>query len=191
MSYLHDLGLNKNATAAIVDIGYAATTQDRLNQLLNRKIHGYYLMTLDRAEQVALAHQVITQGYYCHFAKPSATKPLIYRKSFTIEKFLSADDTQIICYKRTDSGKVMPEFRKQSDKERQTMAARAEIRQGIMDFVSQSISIRDNLLNDFEVPQEIAESLFLQFINNPSKSENDLIHTLVLDDYYYGHGLVH
>ncbi len=191
ITYLHNLGLNKDSAAAIVDIGYAATTQKRLNQLLEQKIHGYYLMTLDSAEQVALEHQVIVQGYYCHYAKPSATEPIIYRKSFTIEKFLSADDAQVVCYRRANSIDIMPEFRKQSNEERQTVATRAEIRRGILDFVNQSINLRDNLLNDFEVPGEIAEDLFLQFIKNPSESETNLLRALVLDDYYYGHGLVH
>ncbi|PTQ78625.1 putative HAD superfamily hydrolase [Nitrosomonas oligotropha] len=190
MAYLDNLGLNKDSTVAIVDIGYAATTQKRLNQLLGQKIHGYYLMTLDSAEQVALKHQVIAQGYYCHYAKPTATEPIIYRKSFTIEKFLSADDAQIVCYRTTNSTDITPEFRAQSNEERQTAAARAEIRRGILDFVNQSINLRDNLLTDFEVPREIAEDLFLQFIKNPSGSETDLLRTLVLDDYYYGHGLV-
>lgn len=190
MAYLHHLGLHKNSAAAIVDIGYAATTQKRLNQLLGQKIHGYYLMTLDSAEQVALKHQVIAQGYYCHYAKPTATEPIIYRKSFTIEKFLSADDAQVVCYRKNNSTGITPEFREQSHEERQTAAARAEIRRGILDFVNQSINLRDNLLTDFEVPGEIAEDLFLQFIKNPSGSETDLLRTLVLDDYYYGHGLV-
>lgn len=190
MAYLDNLGLNKDSTVAIVDIGYAATTQKRLNQLLGQKIHGYYLMTLDSAEQVALKHQVIAQGYYCHYAKPTATEPIIYRKSFTLEKFLSADDAQIVCYRTTNSTDITPEFREQSNEERQTAAARAEIRRGILDFVNQSINLRDNLLTDFEVPGEIAEDLFLQFIKNPSGSETDLLRTLVLDDYYYGHGLV-
>jgi len=190
MAYLDNLGLNKDSTVAIVDIGYAATTQKRLNQLLGQKIHGYYLMTLDSAEQVALKHQVIAQGYYCHYAKPTATEPIIYRKSFTLEKFLSADDAQIVCYRTTNSTDITPEFRAQSNEERQTAAARAEIRRGMLDFVNQSINLRDNLLTDFEVPGEIAEDLFLQFIKNPSGSETDLLRTLVLDDYYYGHGLV-
>ncbi|WP_292994988.1 rhamnan synthesis F family protein [Nitrosomonas sp.] len=190
MAYLHHLGLHKDSTVAIVDIGYAATTQKRLNQLLGQKIHGYYLMTLDSAEQVALKHQVIAQGYYCHYAKPTATEPIIYRKSFTIEKFLSADDAQVVCYRKTNSTDITPQFREQSNEERHTAAARAEIRRGILDFVNQSINLRDNLLTDFEVPGEIAEDLFLQFIKNPSGSETDLLRTLVLDDYYYGHGLV-
>lgn len=190
MAYLHNLGINTDANAAIVDVGYAATTQERLNQLLNQKIHGYYLMTLDRAEQVASAHQVITQGYYCHYAKPSATKPAIYRKSFIIEKFLSADDAQIVRYRIADTGDIIPVFRPQTDEEHRSAATRAEIRRGIFDFINQSIAIRNNLLNDFEVPPQIAETLFLQFVKNPSQSENDLLRSLVLDDYYYGHGLV-
>lgn len=195
-AYLDHIGLNPDtnaanaANAAIVDVGYAATTQDRLNRLLGQKIHGYYLMTLDRAEQVASAHQVIAQGYYCHNAKPSATKPVIYRKSFTIEKFLSADTAQIVRYHIADTGDSIPEFRTQTHEERQSAATRADIRRGILDFTHQSITIRNKLWNDFEVPPKIAETLFLQFINNPSQSESDVLRSLVLDDFYYGHGLV-
>ncbi len=193
MAYLNRLGLNSDSqsnTAAIVDVGYAATTQDRLNQLLKQKIHGYYLMTLDRAERVASAHQVITQGYYCHHAKPSATEPVIYRKSFSIEKFLSADEAQIVRYQISEAGDIIPEYRSQTDEERQSAATRAEIRRGILDFTNQSILIRSKLLSDYEIPAEIVETLFLEFIKNPSRAENDLLHALVLDDYYYGHGLV-
>ena len=190
MAYLQNIGFNPDTTAAIVDVGYAATTQGKLNQLLTQKIHGYYMMTLDRAERIASAHQVITQGYYCHYAKPSATEPVIYRKSFTIEKFLSADTAQIISYHRDDYGNVLPEFRTQTPEERQSAETRAEIRRGIIDFTQQVVTIRDDLLPDIEIPPHIAESLFLAFVNNPSQSENNLLRSLVLDDYYYGHGLV-
>jgi len=190
LEYLSNLGLNSETDAAIVDVGYAATTQGHLNRLLEQKIHGYYLMTLDRAKQVASAHQVNARGYYCHYAKPSATEPAVYRKSFTIEKLLSADTAQIVRYHVTDPGDITPEHRTQTDEEQKSAATRAEIRRGILDFTNQAITIRDKLLSDFEIPPQIAETLFLEFMDNPSQSEKDLLNTLVLDDYYYGHGLV-
>lgn len=192
MAYLQHTGLHSDACtdSAIVDIGYAATTQDRLNQLLQQKIHGYYMMTLDRAKPVADTHQVITQGFYCHFAKPSATEPQIYRKSFTIEKLLSDDTAQIVRYHMDDNGATTPEYRPQTAEERQSATTRAEIRRGIMDFTHRTLSVRDHVLNDFEIPHTIAEMLFLTLIDHPSQSESDLLRTLVLDDYYYGHGLV-
>ncbi|WP_177166617.1 rhamnan synthesis F family protein [Nitrosomonas sp. Nm51] len=189
-AYLQDAGLPADANTAIVDVGYAATTQGYLNRLLQKKIHGYYLMTLDTAEMIATAHQVIAQGYYYHFAKPSATEPVLYRKSFTIEKLLSADDAQIVRYRTSETGDIIPEFRMLTDEERQSALTRTEIRRGILDFIHQSIAIRNNLLGDFKIPPHIAEALFLQFIENPSQSEHELLRSIVLDDYYYGHGLV-
>ncbi|SET22960.1 Glycosyl transferase family 2 [Nitrosomonas marina] len=190
LAYLQNTGLNADNPNAIVDVGYAATTQGYLNRLLQQKVHGYYLITLDTAEKVAKTHQVITQGYYYHFTRPSATEPVLYRKSFTLEKIFSADDAQVVRYRTSETGEIVPEFRLLSDEERQSAATRAEIRRGILEFIQQSIKIRNNLVNNFVVPSHLAETLFLQFIENPSESELDLLRSIVLDDFYYGHGLV-
>ncbi len=190
LAYLQNTGLHTDKRTAIVDVGYAATTQGYLNRLLQQKIHGYYLITLDTAEKIATTHQVITQGYYYHFTKPSTTEPVLYRKSFTIEKFLSADDAQVVRYRTSQTGDIIPEFRSLASEEQQSASTRAEIRHGILDFIHQSIDIRNNLLDDFEIPAHIAETLFLQFIEKPSQFEHELLRSIVLDDYYYGHGLV-
>jgi len=40
------------------------------------------------------------------------------------------------------------------------------------------------------VPPDIATALFDKFIEHPSKSESDILGSLVLDDHYCGRGLV-
>ena len=70
------------------------------------------------------------------------------------------------------------------------MLKRAEIRRGIMDFVNQSIMIRDKLVSDFKVPPDIAIDLFEEFIAHPSQAEQDILGALVLDDHYCGRGIV-
>lgn len=190
LTYLHSTGLHAARKTAIVDVGYAATTQGYLNRLLQQKIHGYYLITLDTAEKIATTYQVLTQGYYYHFTKPSTTEPVLYRKSFTLEKFFSANDAQIVRYRSSETGEIIPEFRPLSNEEHQSAITRAEIRRGITDFIHQSIKIRNNFVSGFEIPAHIAEMLFLQFMENPSRSERDLMRSIVLDDFYYGHGLV-
>ena len=191
--YLQKQGLNVTSSSAIIDIGYAATIQGRLNHLLRQKVHGYYLMTQERARHISSKYEVITQGYYGHYIKPetAATLPLIYKESFSLEKLLSSDDAQIVCYRKTDSGDIAPEFRQLSGEEHQSKLTRSEIRRGIMDFVTQSITIRDTLTGNFEVPAEIAIALFEEFITHPSQSEKDILDSLVLDDHYCGRGLVH
>ncbi|SFP42178.1 Glycosyl transferase family 2 [Nitrosomonas cryotolerans] len=190
LAYLQQLGLNTISAPAIVDIGYAATIQGRLNRLMNKAIHGYYLVTEERAQTIATQYNVIAQGCFGHYVNAFEQPPTILKQSFSLEKLLSADDAQIICYRLENTDKIIPEFRHLSDAEHQAMATRAEIRRGIMDFVDQSIAVRDKLLHDFEVPPDVANTLFEAFIEHPSQSEQNILGALTLDDYYCGRGLV-
>ncbi|HRB96446.1 MAG TPA: rhamnan synthesis F family protein [Nitrosomonas sp.] len=190
LAYLNNLGLTEVSNAAIVDIGYSATVQGYLNDLINKGINGYYLMTRKRAEQVSSKYKVIAQGYFCHYIHPDINSPVILRESFSLEKLLSSDDAQIVSYRQADSGDILPEFRHLADEERLSMLKRAEIRRGIMDFVNQSIMIRDKLVSDFKVPPDIAIDLFEEFIAHPSQAEQDILGALVLDDHYCGRGIV-
>lgn len=190
LAYLNKMELDRIDSPAIIDIGYAATIQGRLNQLTNKTIHGYYLITEERAQKIAELYKVITQGCFGHFINAFIDPPLIFRKSFSMEKLLSSDDAQIMCYKLNSDGDIVPEFRQLNDTEKQTGATRAAIRQGIMDFVDQGITMRDNLASDYVVPLEIAKELFEIFVEQPSRSELDILSKLTLDDYYCGRGLV-
>jgi LmbE family N-acetylglucosaminyl deacetylase/predicted HAD superfamily hydrolase/glycosyltransferase involved in cell wall biosynthesis len=193
MAYLNDMGLNTNTSSAIVDIGYAATIQGRLNRLMNQTIHGYYMVTEKRAESVSSQYGVITQGCFGHYVNAFDHPPLIFVKSFSLEKLLSSDEAQIVCYRLGDSGDtsdILPEFRHLTEEERQTKKTRTEIRRGIMDFVAQSIIVRDKLTDDFLVPPDIATALFETLIENPSSAEQAILGALTLDDHYCGHGLV-
>lgn len=190
MTYLHSMGFETHDKSAIVDIGYAATIQGRLNKLLNKPVHGYYMVTEDRAQKVSAENAVITQGCFGHFVNALNDPPLIFKKSFSMEKLLSSDDAQIIRYHLENDGSILPEFRQLTEAERQTMAMRAEIHRGIMDFVDRSITIRDKLVSDFVVPPELAKDLFEKFVEQPSESELDILSKLTLDDYYCGRGLV-
>ncbi len=190
LAYLNDMGLNTATSSAIVDIGYAATIQGRLNRLTNCSIHGYYMVTEERAESISSQYDVITQGCFGHYVNAFDNPPLIFVKSFSLEKLLSSDDAQIVRYRLGDSNEILPEFRHLSEEERQAMLTRVEIRRGIMDFVDQSIAVRDKLTDNFQVPADIATALFEAFAENPSKTEQAILGALTLDDHYCGHGLV-
>lgn len=190
LTYLNSVGLNATSTSAIVDIGYAATIQGYLNRMVNKTIHGYYLMTSERAQKISAQYGVITQGYFAHHINPEISLPPIFLKSFSLEKLLSSDNAQIVCYQQTDSGDIVPEYRQLTDEERQSIITRAEIRRGMMDFVNQSITIRDKLVSDFKIPSDIATALFDEFIERPSRAEKDILGALVLDDHYCGRGIV-
>lgn len=190
-TYVNQSGINTKESSAIVDIGYSGTIQSYLNRLTEKPIHGYYLATKKQAETVAQQHKVITQGCFAHYVDPLFELPTILKESFFLEKLLSSDDTQIVQYHcQENKTALQPEYRDLSEKERQAMTTRAEIQRGIMDFVHHSIGIREKLKNDFVVPQDTAQELFEAFIKHASRSEQDILEQLTLDDYYCGRGLI-
>ena len=190
LAYLNHMGLNNDIRCAVVDIGYSATIQDRLNRLLNRKIHGYYLATDKRAEAVSSRYEVITQGCFAHYVTPGPDAPSVYRDSFQLERLLSSDEGQIVRYQLGGSGEIWSDVRPLSDEEQQAKAPRAEIQSGAVEFVQSAIAARSNLLNDFLIPAALANDLYEAFVKNPATTENDILRKLVLDDYYCGRGLV-
>jgi LmbE family N-acetylglucosaminyl deacetylase/FMN phosphatase YigB (HAD superfamily) len=190
LAYLEHMGLTDDTRCAVVDIGYSATIQERLNRLLKREVHGYYMATDKRAESVSLKHNVITRGCFAHFADATHEAPAVYRLSFTLEKLLSADEAQIIRYRLGNEGQILSEQRPKSHVEQLTPALRAEIRRGAMDFVDAAISVRLNVLDDFLVPIELANALYETFMKDLTSAENEILQSLVLDDYYCGRGLV-
>ncbi len=190
LAYLNEIGLSDSSNAAIVDIGYSATIQGYLNRLLGKKIHGYYLVTTDRAEKVSSEFGVTAAGYYAHGIGSLTAQVPIYAQSFSLEKLMSSDDAQIVRYRLEASGDSVPEFRQLADEERQSASTRAEIRRGILDFVTQSVMIRERWVSDFEVPMDVAVALFDEFIQHASPAEQRILGTIVLDDHYCGRGLV-
>ncbi len=190
LAYLDTIGLSDSSNAAIVDIGYSATIQGYLNRLLARKIHGYYLVTTNRAEEVSSEFGVTAAGYYADGIEPLTAQTPIYVQSFSLEKLMSSDDAQIVRYRHDASGDIIPEFRPLEDEERRSALTRAEIRNGILDFVTQSIMIREQWVSDFEVPKDMAVALFDEFIQHASPAEQRILSAIVLDDHYCGRGLV-
>ena len=190
LAYLDQIGLNAAGKCAVVDVGYAATIQGRLNRLLERKVHGYYLLTDQRAESVSKQHNVICQGCFGHYLSIGADAPALLVKSFTLEKLLSSNDPQIVRYNMSDAGGVHPELRGLSTEEMQTQKIRAEIQKGALAFVADAIAARHTLIGDFTVPPALARALYEAFIDNTAPSEVAMLRELVLDDHYCGRGLV-
>lgn len=190
MAYLNEMGLCDDKKFAVVDVGYSATIQGRLNQLVDGKVHGYYLMTDSRAEVVSDRYTVDIKGCFGQYveAKPDASAMLML--SFDLEKLLSSDEAQIVRYSEIPSGGVTSEVRVLSSDEVQCQPVRAEIRKGALKFVEEAIAIRTNLLEDFVVPVSLGRSLYETLVKHPSESEVALLRELVLDDYYCGRDLV-
>ena len=190
MAYLNAVGLNDERKFAVVDVGYSATIQGRLNQLLGGKAHGYYMLTDSRAQAVAEKYGVGVQGCFGQYVVFGPDATALLRQSFDLEKLLSSDEAQIIRYNVTSVGDIVPEVRTLSPEEVQCQPIRTAIRKGALKFVEDAIATRTNLLGDYEVPTGLGRRLYEVLVERPSEREVALMRELVLDDYYCGRDLV-
>jgi hypothetical protein len=188
MAYLQQMGLGKGQHA-VVDVGFSGTIQRGLNALIGGGLDGYYMATLANAQAMERQYEVRALGAYCHHA-PLNNVPAFIRNGFVLEKLLSADDAQVMCYRLRADGMSTPEFRGLSDAERAAFPLREEIRAGALRFVDEAIAARDHLLPDFRFPLDVAGKLFERFSDKLSPGESEAIRGVILDDHYCGRGLV-
>jgi predicted HAD superfamily hydrolase len=189
-AYLHEIGLDRMQRAAIVDVGYSATVQDRVSLLTNRPLHGYYMMTATQAHVVADRHGSLVRGCFAENVKNDLTAPAIHRNSFTLEKLLGSNDGQVVRYVPQGNGRVTGVHRPLGPREQQGNQTRSDIRQGMLEYVDDAIRLRKDLYPAFCPPVHLPQEIFLAFVGALSPAENDVLETLLLDDFYCGHGLL-
>lgn len=188
--YLDQSGLTKELNAAVVDVGYAGTIQSYLTRLLNRPVHGYYMMTVSFSPLFENQDNLIFNGCYLDGVDINAALPQMFASSFELEKMLSADDAQVIRYELDAAGNAHAQYRDLSSLERQSAAFREDLQTGACDFVKDARQIRASLFPDFKPSTQVARELYEEFIVHTSDTENACLKNVFLDDYYCGRGVV-
>ncbi len=189
LSYLQSTGFAGESKPAVVDIGYGGTVQGHLNKILSKPVHGYYLMTEDRASVVAKRYGVKLRGCFGDQIDPKVSAPLLFLRSFDLEKLLSSNDPQIEYYEM-EAGKAVGHYRPLVDEELAPSEIRDQILAGALQYTADLREIRQNLLPDFRPSSFVASSLMDAFLTNQSAAEKALLSGIILDDYYCGRDLV-
>jgi len=191
LAYLKNMNLDdESCNIAVVDVGYGATVQAHLNRLLERPIHGYYIITDERAEQVSQIYKVFSRGWlYENIFMQSPNAPLIARLSFYLEKMLSACESQVQRYE-LENGQPVAIYQKQSAAELAAHQIRQEIQRGAMDYTLEARHVRRTLLPDLRPEKTIPTALWESFLSQMSAQEIAFMDKIALDDYYCGRGIV-
>lgn len=190
LSYLKQMELDQPMTAAVVDVGYSATIQGRLSKLLDKKIHGYYLLTSAKAKQICDRYEVLAKGCYGESLVAGIDASTLWRRSFELEMLLSTDDAQVMYYETKKNGAVTPIFQPQSHKEQSSSTIQADIRRGVLAFVDDFLSLEQTVLPGLTVPRDLASALYEAFVEGMSATEWNTMAGLALDDHYCGRGIV-
>jgi hypothetical protein len=189
LSYLQSAGFAGESKPAVVDIGYGGTVQGHLNKILSKPVHGYYLMTEDRASVVTKRYGVQLHACFGDLIDPKVSAPLLFLRSFDLEKLLSSNDPQIEYYEM-EAGKAVGHYRPLVDEELAPSEIRDQILAGALQYTADLREIRQNLLPDFRPSSFVASSLMDAFLTNQSGAEKALLSGIILDDYYCGRDLV-
>ena len=189
LKYLASQGMEAGGKQTVVDVGYGATIQGYLNELLTQSTQGHYLLTDDRSEAVAQRHNVDITGCYYGQVHPAVGAPLMYRYNFELEKLLSSDSAQVVKYTETEQ-QIAGVFRDLSLQETACQPLREELQQGVLAYVDDAINIREQLLPEFAPSTQVACRLYETFVSQLSDEEITFLKKITLDDYYCGRGLV-
>ncbi len=190
LRYLAEHNLDLDSHQAVVDVGYGGTIQSCMNKLLARQVHGYYLMTDERAARVAETHNVMVRGCFLEGVRQSSNAPVMYRYSFELEKLLSSNEPQIGYYELEATGALRAHYRDLSAVEVEAVDLRSQIQKGALDYAQDARRLREKLLPDFQPSCWTARMLIDAFLTQRSQREIELLSHIVLDDHYCGRGLV-
>jgi len=190
LTYLKENNFSNETRPAVVDIGFGGTIQGYLNKLLGYKIHGYYMMTEDRSQNIAENYQVKISGCYAENVAPEINPPVMFKRSFILEKLLSCNDPQILYYDTSDEESLTKVYRDLTLHEKGSFDIRNQIHEGAQDFAKEASNIRENIYPAFKPSVEVAKSLASQFLNYLTSDEQVLLSKIVSDDYYCGRDLV-
>ena len=190
LHYLEDKHFSEKDHSAVVDIGFGGTIQSYLNKLLGYKIHGYYLMTEERSQDNAEHSQVRIQGCFAKKVSPDVNPPLMFRRSFILEKLLSCNDPQIVYYDASDEQSLKKVYRDLAPQEKGSFEIRNHLHAGAQDFAKETSMIRTHVYPGFKPSIAVSKSLIEQFLKQITDDELAFLSKIVSDDYYCGRDLV-
>lgn len=189
LQYFDSVGLTSSENVAVVDVGYSGTIQKSINKLLSGPIHGFYFATAHNIRE-GMPENAFAEGCYVELGQAKNIGSRIFSNSFCLEQLLSANDPQVTKYVFDEDNLFKPRFKVLSEAELSTQPTRNALQEGAMDFVNQSVEIRNKFYNSFVPSVEIADVLYADFIEATLENKNNVLEKMVLDDDYCGRGLI-
>lgn len=109
--YLEQEGLNNFDTINVIDIGWGGSIQASIQKILNKKVRGYYLGTINRGDY---DFNLNSFGYLFDQDNDIYDKSMIFSQVMMYELIFSAPHGSVNRYEEED-GKIVPVLKKQDD----------------------------------------------------------------------------
>lgn len=184
-AYLAQENLTVDDGTAIVDIGYAASSQRYLSKLTNTKVGGYYLIT--RLEAADYAHE----GYYINAFldnyvdhRNQEAHPF-FRYTMMFENVFSSQEGSLNRFVKDTTDperkRVVPELLP-TEGELNRISTLTTIQRGAMDFVADLQAQSGSNFHSLYYSPFYAARVFFRFLENPTHKDALIFNNLSVDD---------
>lgn len=183
-AYARQVGMCGEGMFGVVDIGYSATIQKNLQEVLRRPLVGFYMGAFDKAQEVE------EQGGYAFGCLAEGIAPWTsdcpaLRHSLLMEALLTAPHGQVLSF---TSGELSEPVFKPKPMNDLQLKLLTDLHEGVKDYCRDLLTVYgpEILLTDIELlmPQEFLRMLVKQIIRIPP----NLAENLRVEDDYCGNG---
>jgi hypothetical protein len=182
ITYLASMGIGKELSPAVVDIGWNANMQGSLGQLLGKSLSGYYYATLQGAERWSNnGHKI---NAYAGESISKETNNIIIKNRHLIE-FLTCHSEASLESMIQVASKFVPLFRQENDH-----CVRKyfidDVHRGAIDFARDLQNRLGKLLTYIHIDSSLAERVISNFIAAPTIHDAQLLAGFRFEDSFGG-----
>ncbi len=188
ISYLDSAGIFRSSRSAVVDIGYAGTMQESLNQLGGEasSIGGYYLMTFRPALRRIANKGHAIQAFLGDFVDRHDTYHPFCRHVPLFETLFSSTETSLIRMRTTASGKLKPVYAERMKLEAKREQLVAVVQSGAIDFVREAMTVLGPALSDLDLEPNKCLRVLTHYFADPHPEDARILAGVAFEDAYGG-----
>lgn len=182
LAYLKNMGVTKENSTAVVDIGFAGTIQKYLHKLTAMDLRGLYFVTNEKARNNPLAKKMHSCfGSFVEFKNANC----IYNYSLTLEAVLTAQAGQFIRF----DDKSQPVFGS-SVHTGETWPVVQAIHSGIIEYFRDAFTWFGDALLAHEPQMDTVVHFYRLMSEHPEIINPSLRDAMKVDDYYVSNGVI-
>lgn len=187
LKYLREIGFDKDRSKkiAIVDIGYAGTMQQSLNEICGNKVSGYYLITFRKALERLKKNGLESYGYLGNFIDRHDTCEPFCRYVPLFETLFSSTDTSFVKFFE-NNGKLEAIYLEENPSGNLRRELVDKIHIGALRFVRTICRCFGNYMHYLDVEPFKSERMLLSYFSNPDARDAKILSGVIFEDSYGG-----
>lgn len=174
LNYLHDQNLGSDDRWSVVGIGHGEAIQQCLSKLLEKNIHGCYMVSGDKVRISEVCSDVLMAE--CFAGGEECTPEGLLSSSMPLRHYLLEKMVNPGGDLASNCGSA--ELRDGSDRGHSGQEIWREMQQGAIDFVKEAVRFRNEMLTSLRISKVHCEKIFSRFVSEMSDSEREIFKSI-------------